>query len=92
LIIVSLSSVKGLPAEEPPDPAGITRFSGVRARPITVSPFLSAWYTHSDEVRPEAPNTAIVFMLREEEETDVEWDTGFAVNENAAVPFAARKS
>jgi len=35
-------------------------------KPMTVSPFFSAWYTHSEAVNPDAPNTAIVFMHRAE--------------------------
>jgi hypothetical protein len=28
---------------------------GLRVKPITLSPFLSAWYTHSEPANPEAP-------------------------------------
>jgi len=49
---------------------------------------------HSEEVRPEAPKIAIVFMQRAEEVVvGVEWDTLLVVNAKAAVPVsvAARR-
>mmetsp|Transcript_19555 Transcript_19555/g.40529 ORF Transcript_19555/g.40529 Transcript_19555/m.40529 type:complete len:235 (-) Transcript_19555:1620-2324(-) len=58
-IIVRFGSDSGEPAEDPPLPLGTTRFEGLRVRPTTESPFFSAWYTHSDAVKPDAPKTAI---------------------------------
>jgi len=31
-------------------------------------PSFNAWYTHSDAVNPEAPNTAMVFMQRDDDD------------------------
>merc|ERR1719491_1429811 len=67
-ITVRLSSVNAFPALLPPDPSGIFRFDGLRVRPITLFPSFRAWYTHSDAVNPEAPNTAMVFMQRDEDD------------------------
>ncbi len=45
--------------------------------PTTLSPFFNAWQTHSDDVNPLAPKTAMVFMQREVDDEEEEEDLAF---------------